>query len=171
MSGEARNAGDWWKAVVTALLLAIVIRLFFFQPYEVQGMSMYPTFHGRELLIVNKWIYSITKPSYGDIVIFHTEEKRDFIKRVIGLPGDEIAIRNGHVYRNGRQLKEPYIDEPTDSDMEPTRVPPGHLFVMGDNRNQSKDSRELGAIDMHDVVGRAEVIVFPFRRFALLSVH
>lgn len=171
MSGEARTAGDWWKAVVIAMLLAIVIRLFFFQPYEVQGMSMYPTFHGQELLLVNKWIYSVTQPSYGDIVIFHTVEKRDFIKRVIGLPGDVIAIHNGNVYRNGRQLKEPYIDQPTDSYLEPTRVPSGHLFVMGDNRNNSKDSRELGAIDMRDVVGRADIVIYPFRRFGLLFIH
>ena len=103
------RSSEWLIAVLIAVLLAMVIRLYFYAPYRVYGSSMFPTLQGDELLIVNKWIYGQRFPSYGDIIVFHTEEDRDFIKRVIGLPGDEIAIRDGYVWRNGKKLKEPYI--------------------------------------------------------------
>ncbi len=162
------RSSEWLIAVLIAVLLAMVIRLYFYAPYRVYGSSMFPTLQGDELLIVNKWIYGQRFPSYGDIIVFHTEEDRDFIKRVIGLPGDEIAIRDGYVWRNGKKLKEPYISSAIRGDYPTTRVPPGHLFVLGDNRNYSRDSREIGMVHVDEVVGRAEIVLYPLDRFQLL---
>lgn len=162
------SSNEWLIAMLIAVMLAMVIRLYFYAPYRVYGSSMLPTLKGDELLIVNKWIYDQRSPSYGDIIVFHTEEDRDFIKRVVGLPGDEIAIRGGFVWRNGKKLKEPYIASEIRGDYPNTRVPPGHLFVLGDNRNRSRDSREIGMIDVNQVVGRAEIVLFPLDRFQLL---
>lgn len=160
---------EWGVAVISALLIAVVIRFFLFAPYEVNGTSMYPTLDGNELLIVNKFIYDVANPTYGDIVVFHTVEHRDFIKRVIGVPGDKIEVKNGSVYRNGKKLTEPYIAEKMIGDFAQVVVPKGHLFVLGDNRNNSKDSRIIGSVDEKEVVGRADVVVMPFQEFRMLD--
>jgi len=159
---------DWLIAVLVAVLLAMVIRLNFYAPYRVYGNSMFPTLQGNELLIVNKWIYERRSPSHGDIIVFHTREGRDYIKRVIGLPGDEISIHDGYVWLNGKKLKESYIPGKIRGEYPNTRVPPGHLFVLGDNRNFSRDSREIGMVDIDKVVGRVDVVLFPLDRFQLL---
>jgi signal peptidase I len=156
-------------ALIVAASIMIVIRVFLFAPYQVHGESMYPTFKGEELLIVNKWIYDVREPEYGDIVVFHTPENRDYIKRVIGKPGDKISIKNGEVFRNGELLSEPYINqERIKKGMPETVVPPNHLFVLGDNRNHSQDSREIGAVSMGEVVGRADVQLMPINNIQLL---
>jgi signal peptidase I len=160
---------EWGVAIVSALLIAVVIRYFLFSPYEVNGQSMYPTLEGNELLIVNKFIYDVSSPGYGDIVVFHTDEQRDFIKRVIGLPGDKIEGKQGHVYRNGKKLDEPYIAEEMIGDFSPVVVGKDQLFVLGDNRNDSKDSRVIGAVDYKAVVGRADIVIMPFKDFRLLT--
>jgi signal peptidase I len=168
-NGSVKNSIiEWGVAVISALLIAVVIRYFLFAPYEVNGTSMYPTLDGNELLIVNKFIYDVSSPRYGDIVVFHTEEERDFIKRVIGVPGDKIEVKNGHVYRNNKQLNESYIAEEMIGDFNAVVVPKGHLFVLGDNRNNSKDSRIIGAVDDSAIVGRADIVVMPFKEFRLL---
>lgn len=170
MGKKAKSAAnEWMTALIVAASLMIVVRVFLFAPYEVHGESMYPTFKGNERLIVNKWIYDVREPNYGDIVVFHTAEKRDYIKRVIGKTGDKISIKNGEVYRNGEKLEEPYINQERIRKTIPeTVVPPDHLFVMGDNRNHSRDSREIGAISIGEVVGRADVQLMPFSQFQLL---
>jgi signal peptidase I len=160
---------EWGVAVISALLIAVVIRFFLFSPYEVNGTSMYPTLDGNELLIVNKIIYDVSSPSYGDIVVFHTEEQRDFIKRVIGVPGDKIEVKDGFVYRNNKRLTEPYLAEKMIGDFAAVTVPKGHLFVLGDNRNNSKDSRIIGSVDDSAIVGRADLVVMPFKEFRLLN--
>jgi signal peptidase I len=160
---------EWGVAIISALLIAVVIRYFLFSPYEVNGQSMYPTLEGNELLIVNKFIYNVSDPKYGDIVVFHTNEQRDFIKRIIGLPGDTIEGKQGYVYRNGQKLDEPYIAEEMIGDFGPVSVKEGQLFVLGDNRNDSKDSRIIGAVDTKAVVGRADVVIMPFKDFRLLT--
>jgi signal peptidase I len=125
---------------------------------------------GDELLIVNKLIYRVDQPDYGDIVVFHTDEQRDFIKRVIGLPGDQIAIKDGKVFRNGKPLEEPYIYEPMNFNMEEeVTVPEGHIYVLGDNRNNSKDSRRIGPVNIDAVVGRADLIIWPLDRMHFLT--
>lgn len=160
---------EWSIAIVSALLIAVVIRLFLFSPYEVHGTSMAPTLNGDELLVVNKWIYNIKEPGYGDVIVFHTEEQRDFIKRIVGLPGDKISIANGQLFRNEELVKESYIQEEMVGELEDTTVPDGHVFVLGDNRNNSKDSRVIGSVNMRDVVGRADLVLLPVNQFHLLS--
>lgn len=160
---------EWTFAIISALLIAVVIRLFFFAPYEVHGTSMSPTLDGDELLVVNKWIYSVKNPEYGDVIVFHANQEKDFIKRVIGLPGDKIIIDNGNLFRNGKLVEEPYIQEKMVGSLEETTVPEGCVFVLGDNRNNSKDSRVIGSIKMKDVVGRADLIILPLSQFELLT--
>ncbi|SFJ35150.1 signal peptidase I [Thermoflavimicrobium dichotomicum] len=166
----------WSVIMLTVLAVAFFIRHCVFTPYEVYGRSMNPTLQGGELLLVNKWIYKLSNPEFGDIIVFHTREgenhqPKDFIKRVIGLPGDHIVIEHGHVFRNGQRLIEPYIQEPMEEEKETSLVVPnGKLFVLGDNRNDSKDSREIGPIELKEVVGRAEWIIYPMERMKWL-VH
>ncbi|MFD1427974.1 signal peptidase I [Kroppenstedtia sanguinis] len=175
MGKKARKAvNEWLTAILVAAILMLVVRVFLFAPYEVHGESMYPTFKGEELLIVNMWIYHVSEPEYGDIVVFHTDENRDFIKRVVGKPGDRITLEGGRVIRNGKPLTEPYIPKDSfagpqvKSRMPETVVPKGHLFVLGDNRPNSRDSRDLGAIKVSEVVGRADIKVKPLNDFKLL---
>lgn len=168
MNKGKRASKEWIMAILSAVVLSLVIRTFLFTPYVVHGESMLPTFKGKELLIVNKFVYEVKDPEYNDIIVFHTSEQRDFIKRIIGLPNDEIAIKDGKVFRNGEVVDEPYLTEPINGSMPPTIVPEGKLFVLGDNRNHSRDSRQIGVIDMNEVVGRADVIILPFREFKLL---
>ncbi|MDI3257199.1 MAG: signal peptidase I [Kyrpidia sp.] len=164
-----RELWEWAVAIVVALLLAYLIRLFVFEIFVVDGESMEPTLHNEERLIVDKIVYDFGSPYYGDVVIFRypADPTQDFVKRVIGLPGDRIEIRNGVVYRNGQPLSEPYIAELPRAPYGPVVVPPGHLFVMGDNRNHSKDSRDptVGMVPDGNVIGRADVIFWPFSRF------
>ncbi|WP_246258551.1 signal peptidase I [Kroppenstedtia pulmonis] len=159
---------EWVTTLLIAASIMMVVRLFLFAPYEVHGESMYPTFEGEELLIVNKWIYDVSTPDYGDIVVFHTAQQRDFIKRVIGLPGDQIAVREGQLFRNGKPVQEPYINEENQQNLHEVTVPKDHVFVMGDNRNYSRDSREIGPVHMKEVVGRADIQLKPFQNFRLL---
>jgi signal peptidase I len=160
---------EWGVAVISALLIAVVIRFFLFAPYEVNGTSMYPTLNGNEMLIVNKFVYDVSNPNYGEIIVFHTNEHRDFIKRVIGLPGDKVSVENGNVYRNGKKLTEPYIAEEMIGDFSQVVVPKGKLFVLGDNRNNSKDSRIIGTVDQKAIVGRADIVVMPFKELRVLG--
>lgn len=169
MVRKRRIAFEWLVSILFALIIAVMIRTFFYAPYEVRGHSMEPTLHGSELLIVNKWTYRIRSPEYGDIIVFHADQRVDFIKRVVGLPGDKIMIKNGNVYRNGLLLKESYLNDPMDEDeLFHLIVPTGDVFVMGDNRNHSSDSRVIGTIPMNQIVGRAELVLLPFERFRVI---
>jgi signal peptidase I len=156
--------------LILSVAIAVGVRTFFFAPYEVHGESMFPTLEGNELLIVNKWVYKVKKPEYGDIVVFHySEQHRNLIKRVIGLPGDRIEVKDGKVYRNGKMLHESYINGPMNRFQTISAVvPDGALFVMGDNRNQSFDSREIGPVRMEDVVGKTDVIILPIKEMHIL---
>lgn len=166
MAGKRKVALEWLISIILALLFAVIIRIFFYSPYEVRGHSMEPTLYSNDVLMVNKWIYHIHPPEYGDIIIFHTDREVDFIKRVIGLPGDKIMIKNGKLYRNGVLLKESYLKEPMEYDQILNQVVPvGEVFVLGDNRNHSSDSRMIGTIPIDQIVGRTEVILLPLERF------
>ncbi len=112
MNKGKRASKEWIMAILSAVVLSLVIRSLSVYPYVVHGESMLPTFKGKELLIVNKFVYEVKDPEYNDIIVFHTSEQRDFIKRIIGLPSDEIAIKDGKVFRNGEVLDEPYLAEP-----------------------------------------------------------
>ena len=162
--GKWKDIWDWTRSILIAVVLALIIRLFLFEVFVVEGRSMYPTLVETERLMVNKLVYRIDEPKLGDIVVFEFEPGRDFIKRVIGMEGDKIEIINGRVYINGNPLDEPYLLK----DMEmynygPVEVPPGYLFLLGDYRQNSMDSRDprVGFISEEHLKGRAFLIFWP----------
>jgi signal peptidase I len=131
----------------------------------VEGPSMMPTLENHERLLVNKFIYFIEAPRKGEIIVFRypRDPSRDFIKRVIATGGDTVEIRNGRVYINGDLLEEKYILERTKGSYNKAIVPPDHVFVMGDNRNNSEDSRfsDVGFVPFKLIKGKASVVFWP----------
>lgn len=164
---KPNEAWEWVKALGIAVVIAFVIRMSLFAPIIVDGASMMPTLEDKERLIVNKAIYFIAEPNRGDILVFHATESKDWIKRVIGEPGDIIEVRNDNLYVNDEIVDEPYLDVSKSissgiltNDFYEV-IPEGHIFVMGDNRQNSRDSRSIGSIPIDSVVGRAEVVIWP----------
>lgn len=171
-------ASDWLISIIVAVALAFCIRTFLVEPYMVEGSSMYPTLKHHERLIVDKLSYFITDPKKGEIVVFRypKDESRDFIKRVIAVGGDTIEMRDGQVYVNGAAIEEGYIykDDPKGRNMSNYRksvVPQGHIFVLGDNRNNSEDSRYKGVdfVPHRLVKGRAIMAFWPLDSFRVIS--
>ncbi|MGE8204104.1 signal peptidase I [Heyndrickxia sp. NPDC080065] len=176
MSKQKNELWEWTKALLIAVALAFIIRYFLFAPIVVDGSSMMPTLHNGDRMIVNK----LGKPQRFDIVVFHAPEKKDYIKRVIGLPGDKIEYKNDTLYINDKAYKEPYLDQykkalkeddlaegPLTQDFTlkdiigKNTVPEGEIFVMGDNRRGSKDSRHIGTIPIKKVIGDTKLIYWP----------
>lgn len=159
---------EWIKSIVTAVVIAILIKTFIFNTTYVLGNSMYPTLHEKDRLFANKISLYFTGPSRGDVIVIQAPDTpdKDYIKRVIGLEGDTVEIKEGKVYVNGVVLKEEYLDSETythiyeDSIWE---VPEGHVFVLGDNREQgaSKDSRYFGSVSLKTIKGITEFRYFP----------
>jgi signal peptidase I len=165
VSQKAPEPG-WWRVVldvfetlVLALILYVVIDAVVAR-VRVVNISMLPTLVPGEFVMVNKLAYKFGDFKHGDIVVFHHNESEDYVKRVIGLPGDEIEIKNGIVYISGRPFIEPYIKELPRYEGTWT-VPEGTLFVLGDNRNESSDSHDWGFVPIPKVVGRAMLIYWP----------
>jgi signal peptidase I len=138
---------------------------------RVDGRSMEPTFHHGEYVIVNKLAYRFDEFERGDVIVFPYpfNEEEDFIKRIIGLPGDRVTVRGGQVYVNDRLLDEPYISAQPLRDFEETLVPESQLFVMGDNRNDSSDSRSWGTLEMDAVIGEAWFVYWPLSDLGLVE--
>jgi signal peptidase I len=154
--------------------LAITLLLFFaarasVQPFTVQGQSMEPTLHNHEYILVEKVSYWFRSPERGDIVVFKYpgDPSVDYIKRVIGLPGDHVVVQSAHVYVNGHQLTEPYIAAPPDYTDNKT-VPKGYLYVLGDNRQNSSDSHAWGLLPRGNIIGRAMVSYWPLSDLSFL---
>lgn len=154
------------REILETVILTVIIYLavnFATGRYRVEGDSMLPTVHPDEYVLLDKVSYMIGEPERGDIVVFHYPfgTERDFIKRVIGLPGDTVAITNGVVTVNGQPLDEPYISAPPRSPDNTWTLGPDQFFVMGDNRNNSSDSRSWGPLERKYLVGRALVVYWP----------
>jgi len=170
---------DWVKSIAIAIFLAFIIRSFIFAPFVVEGTSMMPTLIDGERLIVNEIIYNLSEASRGDIIVFHYNQDQDYIKRIIGLPGDTVEVRDDQLYINNEKVDEPYLTEEKKSwqeqglslteDFGPVKVDEHSLFVMGDNRRNSKDSRMIGEIDQEQVVGRADLGFWPLNTFRILG--
>jgi signal peptidase I len=161
---------DWIVVIGVALLVAFVVRTFVLAHFVVDGTSMYSTLHDDDRVFVNKLSFRLHDPHRGDVVVLHqtsAASERDLIKRVIALPGETIEMRECEVLIDGRALEEPYLDPEVVSpgncggDFEPTFVAEEQVFVMGDNRAGSQDSRMIGAVDYDDLVGRAFVVFWP----------
>lgn len=189
------------RETIETLALAAILFLLLragAQNFRVEGASMEPSLNPNEYVFVNKLAYlrlpvgqiariipfwdppadevyfPMGSPRFGDVVVFHApgRDSRDFVKRVIGVEGDTVALRNGVVSVNGRPLHEPYILElPSGQRMDPVIVPPGHVFVMGDNRPASNDSRAWGPVPVSEVVGRVWVRYWPIPEARFLSAE
>ncbi|RKN86998.1 signal peptidase I [Paenibacillus ginsengarvi] len=166
------EAWEWLKALLIAFGLAFLIRYFLFGSYIVDGPSMKPNFHTGERLIVNKLLYDFREPKRGEVVVFHATENKDFIKRIIALPGETVKVQGDTVYINGEPLDEPYLHEVVEQakkagksynnlNWPESKVPEGTVFVLGDNRSDSTDSRMIGPVPTEKVVGRAEIVFWP----------
>jgi signal peptidase I len=157
------------KTILLALVLYFAISAVT-DRVRVENVSMQPTLYEGELLVVYKLAYQFGEPHRGDIIVFHhnTEPPEDYIKRVIGLPGDTVAIQSGQVTINGQIINEPYIASQPAYDGS-WQIPQGMLFVLGDNRNRSSDSHVWGFVPQESVVGRAVVIYWPLNSIRLLS--
>lgn len=163
-------AGELFKALLLAVVIASVIRLFLFEPFYIPSESMEPTLYPLDRVIVNKVSTHFQSPVRGDILVFKfpMDPSRDLIKRVIGLEGEIVEIRQNSVYINGRRLVEAYLPHELIPDFGPETIPRGHLFMMGDNRNNSDDSRVWGPLDKSLIIGKALLIYWPYSRIELL---
>lgn len=161
------------KSIVIAIIAAFLIITFVFETVSVDGHSMDPTLNNKDRLIVEKVSYYFRAPKPGDIVVikYPANPKEKFIKRVIGVGGDKIKIQNNTLYVNDVPKNEPYILEHTMVDFNEVTVPQNTVFVLGDNRNNSRDSRypDVGFVDYKMIVGRAALRIFPFSRFGSLK--
>ena len=177
---EPRSARKKGGGVVEYLVILLVsfalvfgfVRPFVMEAFWIPSGSMIPTLQINDRVLVNKFIYRFTEPERGDIVVFESVESsdEDLIKRVVGLPGDEIAVRGGKLFVNGEPQKEPYTNQklPDTTSFAQTTVPEGHVFVMGDNRGNSQDSRVFGPLPRENIEGEAFLRFWPPGRIGLL---
>jgi signal peptidase I len=178
--GISRTAIEWTILIVAAVVIAVVIKSFLFQAFYIPSASMEPTLEVGDRVLVNKLSYDLHDVHRGDIVVFkrpplEMQDFPDLVKRVIGLPGDSVSSKDGHIYINGKLLNEPWLPDspssytgalPDDQHPQfnmpgPVKVPAGQYFVMGDNRTDSEDSRFFGTIPKGLIVGRAMAVVWP----------
>lgn len=163
---------EWVESIVGALILTVFIITFIAQSFVVQGTSMMPTLQNRQRLLVDKITYRFREPNHGDIIVFRypSDPKEEFIKRVIAVPGDTIAIIDGRLFVNGNLIDEEYIVETTIVGFGPQYVPDGHYFVLGDNRNRSLDSRDsrVGFVPRENIVGRAIWSYWPLGKLEII---
>lgn len=161
-----RLAREIVETVVLTILMFLVIRLAV-QNFNVDGMSMEPNLHNQELILVDKWSYLFHPPTRGDVIVFVAppNPKQDYVKRVIGLPGDVISVQGTSIIVNGRTLSEGYVDPHRQGNPFPAFsnriVPPNAYFVLGDNRAGSSDSRDWGCVPKENIVGRAALVYWP----------
>lgn len=166
---------DWGKAIIIGVAIAFIVRTFLFSTYVVDGESMMPTLKDGNLLVINKLGYQIGKINRFDVIVFHANKDEDYVKRVIGLPGDSIEYKKDSLYINNQKVSEPYLNQykkfsngvPFTGDFRlseitgKTKVPPGYVFVEGDNRPKSYDSRLFGFVKMNKIVGKVDLRYWP----------
>jgi signal peptidase I len=151
------------ETILLTLLIYVLIRTFLIENYRVVGHSMDPTLADKQFLIVSKLDYRLREPRRGDIVVFldPRDEGRKLIKRIVGLPGEMVEIRNGQVLVGGQTLDEPYVQNQARYSDPATQVPEGHFYVLGDNRSNSSDSHNWGTLAEDRIVGRAWFSYWP----------
>mgnify|MGYP000444820548 FL=1 len=171
-----KNIYDWIQCLASALIVCVVLFIFFIRVIDVKGTSMYPTLNNQDKMLVSDVFY---RPKAGDIVVFKKDQydpDKALVKRVIATEGQEINIDfdKGIVYVDGEPLEEDYINELTTTKLDfigPQTVPEGCVFVMGDNRNMSTDSRksEIGMVDNRLIIGKVYCVIFPLSSFGLVK--
>ena len=153
-----------FREIVETLLLTIIIFVVvntLTGRYRIDGSSMEPNLHDGEYVIVNRIVYRLSSPQRGDVIVFQREGTREFIKRIIGVPGDTVQVQGGRVLVNGAAIEEPYIAQPSAYSMESRQIGPDEYFVLGDNRNNSSDSHTWGTIVRSAIDGKAWVTYWP----------
>ena len=163
----------WTRDLLIAIGLALIIIVFLYQPVKVEGTSMAPLLSDQERIFINKFVYRFEPIDRGDVVVFWypLDRSKSFIKRVVGLPGETVEIRQGLEYVNGKSMPEPYVPPQYEdmSDFGPVRVPRDSYFVMGDHRISSNDSRVFGPVASRYIYGRAVFAYWPVDHFGSLS--
>ena len=186
---------EWIESILFALIIAVVIRVFIVEPYRIPSGSMRPTLIEGDIILVNKFMYGaripftdirlpgLTKPKRGDVIVFIYPEdrKKNFIKRLIGFPGDNVEIKNGLIYVNDKPLDDPVFNQNIDGSVrfyynkgslakesQKIIVPNGSLFVLGDNSRSSLDSRYWGFVPYKNLLGKAIVIYWPLKRVRII---
>ncbi|WP_456271864.1 signal peptidase I [Bacillus sp. AK031] len=174
-----KESVEWIKALGIGLIIFVVIRTFLFSNYVVEGESMMPTLEDGNKLVVNKIGYQVGELHRMDVVVFHANEDEDYVKRIIGLPGDTVEYKDDKLYINGEYQEEPYLDK-FKEEMVGTKltgdftleeitgkqtVPEGKAFVLGDNRRSSMDSRYFGFVDQEQIVGKVNMRYWPLNEF------
>ena len=198
-SAPAPQAGSAILAAVKEFVQTIVLALVLFflirnviQNFRIDGISMEPNFHNGQFLIVNRFAYCpglhlevppldiklnqtwcVSQPRRGDVIVFEypLDTSRDFIKRIIALPGETVEVKGGQVYVDGRLAPEPFGPNPSARNYGPLRVPPNTVFVMGDNRNNSSDSRTWGPLPQKEIIGKAIVSYWPPQLWAVVPQY
>lgn len=163
--------GEIFESVAIAVLLAVVIRLFILEPFYIPSGSMEPTLKEHDRILVSKLNYYFQEPERGDIIVFKypKDTRRNFVKRVVAVGGETLAIKNSNLYINGRLIPENYLPPGLRfADFGPVKVPEGSYFVMGDNRNNSDDSRVWGFLPKDLIVGKAIIIYWPPQRIGMM---
>jgi len=161
---RARSAlREFIETILFTLLIYFLVRTFLIENYRVVGRSMEQTLQDDQFLVVNKLLYRLHEPQRGDIIVFRDprDGDRKLIKRVIGLPGEVLEIKNGQVFINDRRLQETYIQSMSQRSRPPIPIPADHYFVMGDNRSNSSDSRDWGTLPQREIVGKAWFTYWP----------
>jgi len=169
-----KNSGVWGffldiiETIVLSVLLFLAINAVSAR-IRVDGSSMEPTLHNGEFVIVNKLAFKLGSPKIGDVIVFHypRDPEQEYIKRILGLPGDHVKITNGQVYVNGEPIKETYIAAPPSYQSE-WNVPEDAFFVLGDNRNNSSDSHNWGPVPVENVVGKALIVYWPPQNWGVI---
>jgi signal peptidase I len=163
----------WLRDLIISLLLAFIVIVFLYQPVQVEGTSMMPRLTNHERIFINKFVYRFEEIRRGDIVVFlyPLDPSKSYIKRVIGLPGEHISIRDGVVYVNSEALPETYVPAAylDHENCPPIFVEPDHYFVLGDHRESSNDSRVWGTVDRKYIYGKAVFVYWPFSQIGSLE--
>lgn len=172
-----KEAFEWIRDIAIAIVIALLITRFVVTHTVIPTGSMIPTIQIDDHLIINRIPYYFTDPNPGDIVVFHQDkEDKELIKRVIAVPGDTIDIRDGAVYINNELLDEPYLNEPNstyeffvDNVTFPLTIPDEMYFVMGDNRNNSEDSRDFGLVNRGQIYAKSGIRIWPLNRISIVK--
>ncbi|MBP6965431.1 MAG: signal peptidase I [Armatimonadetes bacterium] len=164
------------SAMIAIALVFLLIRPFVVQAFFIPSPSMSPTLMEGDHILVNKLIYRFREPRAGEIIVFRAPPEasndgveKDFIKRLVAVPGDVIEVRDGQLYRNDVPASEPYLEEKMGYSLKPTRIAEGRLYVLGDNRNDSRDSHWWGQLERKRVIGKAMFRFWPPRRFGSIQ--
>ncbi len=163
----------WVRDLAVAMSLALIIIVFLYQPVKVEGTSMAPLLSDQERIFINKFVYRFEPIERGDVVVFWypLDRSKSFIKRVVGLPGETIELRRGHLVIDGREFTESYVPPSffDGSSYGPLQIPTGSYFVMGDHRDSSNDSRMFGAVSRDFIYGKAVFAYWPVDHFGSIG--